>query len=616
MVYVKRLYTFMLQRFLPLLLMTFFICLFIVMMQFLYRYSSDIIGKGLGIGVIAELFYYASLTMVPRALPLAVLLASLMTFGNLGERFELTALKASGISLLRIMSPLIVLMLIVATGAFFFQNDVLPIAQTKMYTLLFSMRQKSPEKEIPVKTFYDEIPGVNIYVDRKHPDRGTLYDLILYDISAGLDNSRIILADSGRLAFTDDKKHIHLRLYQGEQFENLRDGSLGIGSLRYMPFRRETFNGKELYVAFDANFNRIDENLMRNQYVGKDVGQLRQSIDSIQGVADSIGDRYGHDIMTQTAVNVPYERSQWNGREFVSRRVPEVKLTQVIDIDSLFSHPNASMQRTYIQQAIAKVQRRRAEYEFKALVLDDQDKLVRRHEIELQKKFTLSIACLIFFFIGAPLGAIIKKGGIGTPLVISVLLFIVYWIIDDGGYKMARDGRMEVWQGMWLSTIVLAPLGVFLVYKAVGDSAVFNLDAYKAFMRRLVGKWPQREMEPKEFFVNEMEPAEGCQRIDTLLEAIQAVQQRLKVWPRWLQPLAARLIPSLRKQMTALRYDTETTIDYLSNARDPRVVRYLNAIPFNIVPRTLSKIQHTLQGLRDMLNQPQDNHDTTHTPGE
>ena len=213
MTIIKRLDTFMLQRFLPLLAMTFFICLFIVLMQFLWRYLDDLVGKGLSISVVGELFFYAALTMVPTALPLAVLLASLMTFGNLGEKFELTAMKAAGISLIRIMRPIIIFMVFLGIGAFFFQNNVLPYAQTKMYTLLFSMRQKSPEIEIPERTFYDQIPGMNLYIEKKDPESGMLYDMILYDVTKGFDNSRIILADSARLSFTEDKTHLFLKLY-------------------------------------------------------------------------------------------------------------------------------------------------------------------------------------------------------------------------------------------------------------------------------------------------------------------------------------------------------------------------------------------------------------------
>lgn len=255
----------MLQSFVPLFVMTFFICLFIVLMQFLWRFIDDLVGKGLGVDVIGELFFYAALTMIPMALPLAILLASLMTFGNLGERFELTAIKASGVSLLKVMRPLIVLMVLIAIGAFFFQNDVLPVAQTKMWTLIYSVRQKSPEVEIPEGVFYDQIPGYNLYVAKKNPDTGILYDMMIYDVSKGFDNASVILADSGKLAMTEDKTHLFLTLWQGESFENLRDAAANRNNV---PYRRETFDLKEILVTFDANFNRMDEEGMRNQYVG------------------------------------------------------------------------------------------------------------------------------------------------------------------------------------------------------------------------------------------------------------------------------------------------------------------------------------------------------------
>ena len=241
----------MLQSYLPLFVMTFFICLFIVLMQFLWRYIDDLVGKGLEISVIAELFFYAALTMVPMALPLAILLASLMTFGNLGERFELTAMKASGVSLIRVMKPLIAFIVLVAIGAFFFQNNVMPIAQSKMYTLLLSMRQKSPELEIPEGVFYDQITGYNIFVERKDRETGMLYNMMIYDVSYGgdTDKLRIILADSGKMSVTEDKTHLFLRLYSGEQFENLRDQ--GARRAANVPYRRESFSLKEILIAFD-----------------------------------------------------------------------------------------------------------------------------------------------------------------------------------------------------------------------------------------------------------------------------------------------------------------------------------------------------------------------------
>ena len=311
---IKRLYTFMLQSFLPLFLMTFFICLFIVLMQFLWRYIDDLVGKGLEISVIAELFFYAALTMVPMALPLAILLASLMTFGNLGERFELTALKAAGISLLKAMKPLIVLMVFIAIGAFFFQNNVLPVAQTKMWTLLYSMRQKSPEVEIPEGVFYDQLPGFNIYVKEKNPESGSLYDVMIYDTSRGFDNARVLLADSGKMSMTEDQTHLFLTLHHGAQFENLREQQGGAGAGN-MPYRRESFDEKRIMVAFDANFNRMDESGMRNQYVGKNIAELQATIDSVSARVDSIGDSYAKSIKEIPYLGLDrYRREYRNGR--------------------------------------------------------------------------------------------------------------------------------------------------------------------------------------------------------------------------------------------------------------------------------------------------------------
>ena len=295
----------MLRSFLPLFLMTFFICLFIVLMQFLWRYIDDLVGKGLEMHVIGELFFYAALTMVPMALPLAILLASLMTFGNLGERFELTAMKASGISLMKVMRPLIVFIALVAIGAFFFQNYVLPVAQAKMWTLLYSVRQKSPELEIPEGVFYDQIPGYNFYVEEKDRESGTLFDMMIYDVSRGFENARIILADSGHLKLADDKEHLFLQLHSGEQFENLRENSAG-GNSQNQPYRRESFKLKEILLKFDANFNRMDESGMRNQYVGKNISQLRATIDSVTLRVDSIGAGYARDIKERDYMPVSY----------------------------------------------------------------------------------------------------------------------------------------------------------------------------------------------------------------------------------------------------------------------------------------------------------------------
>ncbi|MBQ7854620.1 MAG: LptF/LptG family permease [Muribaculaceae bacterium] len=499
-------------------MMTFFICLFIVLMQFLWRYIDDLVGKGLTVDVIAELFFYAALTMVPMALPLAILLASLMTFGNLGERFELTAMKASGVSLFKTMRPLIVLMTFVAIGAFFFQNNVLPIAQTKMWTLLYSMRQKSPEVEIPEGTFYDQIPGVNLYVEHKDPDTGMLYDVMIYEVSKGFDNARIILADSGKLSFTENKTHLFLQLYKGEQFEQLQSQSAisSSGKNKTVPYRRESFSEKEIRVAFDANFSRMDESTMQKQYVGKNISQLLETIDTINQKVDSMGCVYAKDIKEAPYFGIPYYKKKYVNHKLTDVPQEQVMLKDTLNLDTLMMAKGNSYARTYITQALNKAKRHKQDYEFKSLSMKDQRKSIRRHDIEMQKKFTLSFACIIFFFIGAPLGAIIKKGGIGTPLVISVILFIIYYIIDNTGYKMARDGRLEVWMGMWISSAVLLPLGIFFTYKAMHDSALFNLDAYRNFFRKVFNIKDSRHYELKEVVMEDIDVVKSIEKTDLL----------------------------------------------------------------------------------------------------
>lgn len=601
---IKRLDTFMLQRFLPLLMMTFFICLFIVLMQFLFSRIDELVGKGLGFDVLGELFFYAALTMVPTALPLAVLLASLMVFGNLGEKLELTAMKAAGISLFRIMRPLMVLMVVIAVGAFFFQNNVLPVAQSRMWTLMFSVRQKTPEVEIPVKSFYSDIPGMNLFVDRKNPETGMLYGMIIYDLSRGNDNSRVILADSGRFAFTPDKRRLFLELHQGEMFENLNDNSMGFNTSGYMPFRREQFSYKQVYFIFDANFNRIDESGIRSQYVGQNISQLLESIDSLNREVDSIGTVYGQDLMATPYVGVAeytVGRDTAGRQTLESRPVDEAVARAAakmkINLDSVFRSPSAAFAKTYVSQALSEARRSQSEYEYRALMLTEQAKLMRRHEIEMQRKFTLSFAVLVFFFIGAPLGAIIKKGGLGTPLVISVFLFIVYFLIDNMGYKMARDGKIVVWEGMWLSTLVLLPLGIFFTVKAIDDSAVFNIDAYKAFFQRISGRRQKRSLELKMIVMQEVEAAEAIRQLEEFKAALNDVNKRLERRPAPLRRLPSKAVTSLREPLNDL-------VDYLSNSTDWFVIKLINEYPFQSRYTDLVHIEKITDSLLEKYNTP------------
>ena len=552
--------------------MTFFIVLFIVLMQFLWKYIDDLVGKGLSMDVLGELFFYAAVSMVPMALPLAILLASLMTFGNLGERFELTALKASGISLVRVMAPLIVLISGVAVGAFFFQNDVLPKAQVKMWTLLFSMRQKSPEVEIPEGVFYDQIPGYNLFVQHKNADSGMLYDVMIYDVSRGGDNSTILLADSARMAFTKDMRYLYLHLMQGEQFENLREQRR---MDRNVPFRRENFLDKEVLIPFDANFNRMDDETMRRQYVGKNMEELRQTIDSVGERVDSLAHENAKMLGRQKIGGVLRFEAKQDG-EMASYKPLGVSEDQMLNLDTLLALLSPSESRRVYDDAIKNVENRKMNLDYRAITISEEKKNIRRHEIELMKKFTLSVACLIFFFIGAPLGAIIRKGGLGTPLVISVLLFLFYYIIDNTGYKMARDGHWSIWFGMWLSTMVLAPLGAYVTYKAMNDSSVFDKDAYIRLFSRLIGMRQSRQVEIKEVIMDEISSLEVIAKMAALKEAAKDYLLQMPRFERysryWLQGIDTQRLGKLSMLL-------EADIEALRNCRNRMVVNKLLDFP-------------------------------------
>lgn len=588
---IKKLYIFILQSFLPLFAMTFFIVLFIVLMQFLWKYIDDLVGKGLEFSLIAELFFYAAVSMVPMALPLAILLASLMTFGNFGEKFELTAMKASGISLIKTMSPLIVLISGISVGAFFFQNDILPKAQVKMWTLLFSMKQKSPEVEIPEGVFYDQIPGYNLFVKEKNKNTGILYNLMIYDVSHGGDNSTILLADSGKLAFTGDMRYLYLHLFNGEQFENLREQK---SMDRNVPFRRESFLDKEVLIPFDANFNRLDEGGMRNQYVGKDITELRHTIDSINVRLDSVGGVYGRELQylafpmlnnqlhkQQADINQNIQRENViklsSGTQTVNEELAkDTPTVKPILIDTLITSLGKTQQEQVFEQARNVSERQVSDLQFRSLTVSEDKRIMRRHEIELIKKFTLSVACLVFFFIGAPLGAIIRKGGLGTPLVISVLLFLFYYIIDNTGYKMARDGHWAVWFGIWLSTFVLAPLGIYVTYKAMNDSAVLDADRYKTLLSKLLGRKVERKVNYKEVIINDISIDEAKRRLFNLEEAAETFVKKYQKRPTYSQYWSVGNMEEDILQVSAM---LESDVEYLTDCRNAMAVNKLMDYP-------------------------------------
>lgn len=474
----KRLDRYLLGAYLQLFAGTFFICLFIFLMQFTWRYVDELIGKGLSAEVLGKFFWYAALTLVPMSLPLAILLAALITFGNFGERLELLSMKAAGISLTRIFTPILCFVLLVCGASYYFQNKIGPESTKQLASLVWSMKQKSPELEIPEGRFYNQIPGYNLYVERKDPKTGMLYGIMIYSNTDGYEDAQIILADSGRLQTTADRQHLMLTLMAGERFRNMQ--SQGGQMLRAnVPYMRETFGQEVDLIPFDGDFSITDAQLFAGNAQTKDIDAISQGIDSLVLKTDSMG----RALYAQV-------RGDYLYRDFSAHGADSLKLVSQVSqqepFDSVLSRLSDEKKKSVWQSASGKARQMIGQYEFRSMVAEGDLHNLRIHNLEWHKKFTLSVACLIFFLIGAPLGAIIRKGGLGFPVVISVLIFIFYYIINVSGEKLAKSGEYAIFFGAWVSSMVLGPLSIFLVYKANAESNVFDMDGYKLFYQRML----------------------------------------------------------------------------------------------------------------------------------
>ena len=561
----KKFDIFILKSFLLLLSGTFFICLFILLMDVLWLYVDDLVGKGLSLGVLARFFYYSALTMAPTALPLAVLLAALITFGNFGERYELIAMKTAGIPLLRVMWPLTVLCLVLAGVSFYFQNVTGPNASRKMYSLIYSMQQKSPELEIPEGSFYDEISGYNLYVRHKDTKTGWLYNITIYDLTQGFEQIRIIAADSGRLETTADKQHLYLHLYSGEQFENLEQQNM---SRSNNPYRREMFSEKHLLIDFDSDFNVIDDNLMSSQAAAKDMIKIRHDIDSLSLRQDSLG--LGN--LADFKVAFMSSRLSQNDSLMLSQRAGAV-----LDLDSAFSMESKSRQLEMLNEIERDIQGQMSDLAFKGNSMFLGDRNIRKHWIEWMKKITLCLSILIFFFIGAPLGAIIRKGGLGVPVIVSVFTFILYYVTSISGEKMFKEGEWGI-VGCLLSTFILTPLSIFFTISANKDSTVFQWDAYKEFFRHWFGGKVRRNIVSKDVVIDDPDKQRclGMAReIASLSEAIRQ-QGRLGRMPDY----AALFFRGYQDdEMRRLSDCIERLVEELANSRDGVELDLLNGFP-------------------------------------
>lgn len=467
----KKLDRFLIHSFIWPFIMTFCIVIFVLAMQFLWVYIDELVGKGLGLSVIMEFLGWAAATMMPMALPLATLLASIMTLGGLGERNELLAMKAAGIPLSRILMPLIVISGGITTGAFFASNDLIPVAYNKIYTLLDDIGRTKEEIKIPVGTFYDGIDGYILRMEGKNPETGMMYNLSIYDHTKYNGNSSLTLADSGAMRITPDKSKLIFDLYNGCSYQEdnritYRDTSLDL--------RRLFFSKQTLMISLDNyTFSRTDDNRFGDEVMAKDLKEIQADLDSLTIEYDSLYRRQYKRYINTLGLQYHYQLD-------TSRNS---KITGSFEIDSLFAAAvtKERMGIESVRGAISRIQTASeliTNFEREGYMYIDP---IRRRHIESFRKFTLSLACLIFFFIGAPLGALIRKGGLGTPSIISILFFLVYYIIDISGKKLARDGAISPFVGTFIASAVLLPIGVFLTWKSTKDSSLFNLDMYKEF---------------------------------------------------------------------------------------------------------------------------------------
>jgi len=459
--------------------MTFFIALFVLLMQFLWKYIDDLVGKGLDWFIIAELMFYASASLVSMALPLSILISSIMTMGSMGEHYELVALRSSGISIRRVLQPLIVFSILTSVLAFYFSNNLLPIANLKMSTLLYDIRHKKPTMDLRPGIFYKGIENYAIRIGSKGEDEVSLYDVMIYDHTENRGNTKVIVADSGRMEFEGDD-YLMLSLYNGTNYEQQENESR---SRKTYPHMRSNF--KKEVIRFDMtefNMRRSNEDIFKDNYRMLSLGQLHENIDTMK---------------------LQLEQRRVNFHENINRNFKALQIDSTVtdsagptyaDVLDLFDRPK----RSRIVEAALNMARSTRSYTVSAK--DDvtaRETRINRYWIEVHRKFTLSIACLILFFIGAPLGAIIRKGGLGMPTVFSIIFFLIYYILSITGEKFSKEGYWSVVEGMWLSSAVLFPVGLFLTWKATTDSKIFEWEFYFRPVKRLF-EGVYRKLSPSE----------------------------------------------------------------------------------------------------------------------
>ena len=569
---IKKLDIFIVKQFGLLFFGTFFICQFVLMMQFLWRYVDELIGKGLSLEVMAQFFWYMGLMLMPQAFPLAILLSSLITFGNLGESSELTAIKAAGISLMQTFRPLIVIVMLISCISYYFQDVIGPKANLSFYQLLLSVKHKSPELEIPEGVFYDGLPGSNIYVQKKDMDTGMLYGIMIYRQTGSYEDQAIILADSGKMQSTEEKKHLLLTLYSGEWFENMR--SQDLANSANIPYRRETFATKKIVLDFDSGLNMTDMADVAGDARMKPLHKLLHDIDSIKEHNDSVG--YSFFVEAKRySLRLPSVSAE------DSVKIMKQVTADKTDFDTIYNRQSPADRRNAVKSALASVQSVKMDIEMKAEYAHSLHRYYYHHQLEAIKKFTLSFSCLIFFFIGAPLGAIIRKGGLGVPVIVSVLVFIIYYIFDNTGFRMAREGQWTVGFGMTISTWTLAPIAAFFTYKANKDSVVFNVDLYKNIVIRMLGIRTKRHIFSKEVIIEDPDYRLDAERLAEINDDIIHYHEHHKLL-HWPNPINVFFHAGDDQEIEEINERLEETIENLSYTKDKLILTELNHYPIMV----------------------------------
>ena len=488
----KKLYRYIVSSFIGTFLFTFFIVLFILDMQFLWLYVDDLVGKGLELSILAELFFHMSITFIPMALPLALLLASLMCFGDFGEHYELVAMKSSGISMWKVMRPLVFFSVLLSCFAFFVSNSLLPVANLKGQTLLFDVRRQKLAFNIKEGVFYRDLDNYVIYVERKGDDGSSIYGVKIYDHTDRMGNIKIMSADSGKMTLSPNQRNIIFTLYDGYNYTDVITTDDDYKKTR--PFERMSFKQEQLKFSLkDFDMTRSSEDMYKSSQQMMNLRQLNTAIDSLDHRLDT----------KQEAFSEGFAR-RWSNYASINEQPTTADLSQIRDTINdtimtlqwplLAQYPD-SLATAICNMAISTARNAKENASFNKTDLGSQNENIMKHKKERHKKFTLSIACLIFFFIGAPLGSIIRKGGLGMPVVVSVLFFVVYYVISTIGERMAVFGGLNMFLGVWISSLVLLPIGLFLTFKATTDAALFDGDSWKKFFQKLFKKREKTEVE-------------------------------------------------------------------------------------------------------------------------